>query len=149
MIRIHRNHTAGIYYKNRPRPDYIIRTGAIVTTAHGWTEFQCPYCKLWEMESPELWKRRYCCHRCIRFMRAPWWYGRESEVDDYVTLPKKPAGEIESVTPDIPRYVKPLLPEMKPANICECCGKAFETARRHSKTCGKNCRKRKSRGQCK
>lgn len=141
MIRIHRNPVPGMYYKNRPYPAFVIHTGAVRPN-----EFQCPYCGLWEMETPKLWKRRYCCHRCIRFMRAPWWLDRKSDVDEYVTLPKVAAGDDESVTP---RHVKPLLPEMKTANICECCGKAFETARRHAGTCGAACRKRKSRGQCK
>lgn len=142
-IRIHRKYTT-------PRtPTFIIRTGALQTNAHGYSEFQCPHCGLWEMETPELWKRRYCCHRCIRYYSAPWWWGRKSEIDDYVTLPKPPAGERESVTTVEARHVKPLLPEMKSGNVCECCGKAFETARRHAATCGAACRKRKSRGQCK
>lgn len=72
----------------------------------------------------------------------------DGRIKSNVTLPTRQPVKRQSVTPDEKRHVKPLFAEMKAANICECCGKAFETARRHSKTCGKACRKRKSRGQC-
>jgi hypothetical protein len=89
-------------------------------------------------KNPELWTE-HTAHLTIIGMFLD---GRLKQEGQTVTLRKMPAGERESVTP---RHIKPLLPEMRSGNICEMCGKAFETARRHAATCSAACRKAKSR----